>query len=73
MSTPSNTPLRVWINRQEHQLPTGATLLDAVALTQPPRPFAAAVNLRFVPARLHGETALADGDQVELISPITGG
>lgn len=73
MSTAHTPPMRVWINRQERLLPAGAKLLDAVALVQPPRPFAAAVNLRFVPAQQHAQTALADGDQVELISPITGG
>ena len=36
-------------------------------------PFAAAVNLRFVPRTQYPQTALAEGDQIEIIAPVTGG
>ena len=37
--------MKVHINHQAHELPTGATLADAVAVLQPTPPFAAAVLL----------------------------
>jgi sulfur carrier protein len=36
-------------------------------------PFAAAVNLEFVPRGQYAQRLLQDGDQIELIAPITGG
>jgi sulfur carrier protein len=65
--------MRVTINQQPHTLPDGSTLADAVALLAPAGPYAAAVNLQFVPKTQHAATALADGDQIEIIAPVTGG
>jgi sulfur carrier protein len=36
-------------------------------------PFAVAINLQFVPKTQYAHTALNAGDQIEVISPITGG
>ena len=68
-----NPSLQVWINQQPHALPKGATLADAVNLIQLPPPFAAAVNMQFVPRTQYAERVLQDQDRIELISPITGG
>ena len=68
-----NSHLQVWINQQPHELPTGATLADAVSLIQLQPPFAAAVNLQFVPRTQYASRVLQDQDHIELISPITGG
>ena len=38
-----------------------------------PPPFAAAVNTEFVPKSDYKEKRLQSGDEIELISPITGG
>ncbi len=65
--------MRVLINHQPHDLPEGATLADAVQVFQASGPFAAAVNLHFVPRAQYGQTALAEGDQIEIIAPVTGG
>jgi sulfur carrier protein len=65
--------MQVVINQQPHQLPAGATVADAVAALQPIGPFAAAVNLRFVPRAQYASTPLAEGDQIEIIAPVTGG
>lgn len=67
------TTLNLLINQKPHQLPAGATLADAVALLGLHRPFAAAVNLQFVPRSQHAQHVLQDQDQVELITPVTGG
>lgn len=65
--------MRVTLNQTPHELPDGSTLADAVALLQPSGPYAAAVNLQFVPKTQHATTPLADGDQIEIIAPVTGG
>jgi sulfur carrier protein len=67
------TSIQVLINQQPHSLPAGATLADATLLLQARQPFAAAVNLCFVPRADHGTHALADGDRIEIIAPVTGG
>ena len=69
----SDTPLHVHINQVPHTLPQGATLADAVALAGIQPPFAAAVNLQFVPRTEYAQHRLAPHDQIELIAPITGG
>jgi sulfur carrier protein len=48
-------------------------LLDAIAAAGVQPPFAAAVNLEFVPKARHASHPLSAGDQIELIAPITGG
>lgn len=63
----------VLINQARHALPQGATLADAVAIAGVQPPFAAAVNLQFVPRGQYAAHTLANHDKIELISPITGG
>jgi sulfur carrier protein len=65
--------MKVIINRQEHVLAAGATLLDAIAAIEARPPFAAAVNTRFVPKTQYAQQPLHDGDHIEIISPVTGG
>lgn len=65
--------LDITLNGQPMQLPAGATLQDAAQASGLQAPFAAAVNLQFVPRSQYPNTPLKSGDQVELISPITGG
>jgi sulfur carrier protein len=69
----SDTPLHVHINQVPHTLPSGATLADAVAQVDIQPPFAAAVNLQFVPRAQYAQHRLAPNDHIELIAPITGG
>jgi len=68
-----DTSLQVLINHAPHRLPQGATLSDAIAIAGIVPPFAAAVNLQFVPRSQYAEHLLTNHDQIELISPITGG
>jgi sulfur carrier protein len=65
--------IAIWINDQPCTLPASATLADAVQQAHIAPPFAAAVNLQFVPRSQYTQRALAQGDKIELISPITGG
>lgn len=69
----SDTTIEVLINQAPHTLPQGATLADAVAQAGIQPPFAAAVNLQFVPRGQYAQHALTHQDKIELISPITGG
>jgi sulfur carrier protein len=65
--------LNVLINQAPHPLPAGSSLLDAIQRVGIQPPFAAAVNLEFVPRGQYAHRLLHDGDQIELIAPITGG
>ncbi len=65
--------IHVHINRAPHTLPVGATLSDAISSVGIQPPFAAAVNLQFVPRPQYPQRVLQNGDQIELIAPITGG
>jgi sulfur carrier protein len=65
--------INVTINQQAFQLTAGACLRDAVQVSGVKPPFAAAVNLQFVPKSQYETHRLQAGDRIELISPITGG
>ena len=67
------SPIPVLINQESHHLPPGATLADAIALVGIQPPFAAAINLQFVPRGQYGQRSLQANDAIELIAPITGG
>jgi sulfur carrier protein len=69
----SENTLTVLINQETYRLPPGATLADAIASYGIRPPFAAAVNLEFVPRGQYVQRQLAEGDRIELIAPITGG
>lgn len=65
--------MQVLINQLPYQLAAGATLLDAVSAVKAQPPFAAAVNLQFVPNSQYTQTLLHDGDRIDIISPVIGG
>jgi sulfur carrier protein len=68
-----STNITVVINQVAYQLPAPASLQDAISATGVTPPFAAAVNLQFVPRSQYANHLLSANDQVELIAPITGG
>lgn len=65
--------MKVFINQVEHELPLGASLADAIALLQAKPPFAAAVNLEFVPNTQYARKPLQHDDRIDIIAPVTGG
>ena len=65
--------MRVYINQAPHELPAGATLADAISLLQARPPFAAAVNLQFVPNTHYAQQRLRNDDRIDIITPVTGG
>ena len=68
-----NATIEVFINQNPCHLPVGSTLSDAIAQAGILPPFAAAVNMEFVPKTRHTSHPLQAGDSIELIAPITGG
>lgn len=65
--------MNVSINQIPHELPEGATVVDAVAAIEARPPFAVAVNTVFVPNSRYAAQPLQPGDKIEVISPVTGG
>lgn len=65
--------MQVLVNQIPHELPDGSTLAHALETGGFQPPFAVAVNLQFVPKTQYAATPLNAGDQIEVISPITGG
>ena len=65
--------MRVMINQIEHLLPEGAKLEHALVALKAQPPFAVAINLQFIPKSNYAQCVLAENDQMEVISPVTGG
>ena len=65
--------MQVLVNRIAYALDETASLADALAAADARPPFAAALNLQFVPKAQYAATRLKTGDEIEVISPITGG
>ncbi len=65
--------MKITVNAQERDV-TAATLsliLSELGFTS--RAIATAVNGRFVPATARNSTAIAAGDQIEVLAPMQGG
>ena len=65
--------IQVWVNQVATELTAPAYLSDAIAAAGVKPPFAAAVNLQFVPKKNYARHILQTGDTIELIVPVTGG
>ena len=65
--------MQVFINQVPIEMTPGATLADAVSRLQARPPFAAAVNLQFVPNTQYAHHLLQPDDRIDLIAPVTGG
>jgi thiazole synthase/sulfur carrier protein len=66
--------IRVTINGETRAFGAVATVADLIAaLTLDPRKVAIERNLAIVPRSLYGDTALVDGDRIEIVHFIGGG
>jgi thiamine biosynthesis protein ThiS len=66
--------MRLTINGEERELPSLATITDLVAaLELDTGKVAVERNLEIVPRSLHAQTAIADGDRIEIVHFIGGG
>jgi sulfur carrier protein len=65
--------MRVIANQIPRELPSNSRITDLLAMIEARPPYAVAVNLQFVPKTRHAEYILHENDQVEIITPVTGG
>ncbi len=65
--------MKVRVNQMDRELPAGSSLQDLLLALDFKPPYAVARNLNFVPKTQYAATLLQEGDQIEVISPITGG
>ncbi len=66
--------MRLTVNGDARDLPDGATVSGLLAtLGLPERKIAVERNLEIVPKSRYGETALSDGDRIEIVHFIGGG
>jgi sulfur carrier protein len=65
--------MRIEVNGEGRET-AATTILDLVQeLSLNPRKVAVERNLEIVPRSLHGDTALAEGDKIELVQFVGGG
>ena len=65
--------MRIEVNGEHREIEAG-TILDLVeTLGLNPKKVAVERNLEIVPRSLHGETALAEGDRIEIVQLVGGG
>ncbi len=66
--------MRIRINGQWRQVPDGICVAELLAeLSLEPRRVAVEWNKQLVPRRMHAETALADEDELEIVTLVGGG
>ncbi|BAQ77491.1 MULTISPECIES: sulfur carrier protein ThiS [Pseudomonas] len=66
--------MRIQLNGESFELPDGSTVAALLSQLQlSGRRIAVELNLDIVPRSQHAETALSEGDQVEVVHAIGGG
>ena len=65
--------MRLIVNGEQHDVAAGDLLGLLTALDLNPRKVAIELNLEIVPRSLYAQTALADGDRIEIVHFIGGG
>jgi sulfur carrier protein len=65
--------MRILANQIPRELPANSCITDLLTIIEAKPPYAVAVNLQFVPKARHAEYVLHENDQVEIITPVTGG
>jgi sulfur carrier protein len=64
---------RIQVNGETREVSAATILALVEELGLDPRKVAVERNLAIVPRSLHGETALAEGDRIELVQFVGGG
>ena len=65
--------MRLIVNQIEKEVPENSSIDDVLQLIDAQPPFAIAINYEFIPKSKHAETIVQDGDEMEVIAPVTGG
>ena len=65
--------MRIEVNGEPREVEAGTILALVETLGLDPKKVAVERNLEIVPRSLHAETALADGDRIEIVQLVGGG
>lgn len=65
--------MRIIVNQVPQEVPDNSTIDDVLLLIDAKPPFAVAINYEFVPKTKHADELLREGDEMEVITPVTGG
>jgi sulfur carrier protein len=65
--------MRILVNHVAREVPHNSTIDDVLVMIDAQAPFAVAINYEFVPKTRHAEEVLHEGDEMEVIAPVTGG
>lgn len=65
--------MRLIVNQIERDVPENSSIDDVLLLIDATPPYAVAINYEFVPKTKHAEAILHEGDEMEVIAPVTGG
>jgi len=65
--------MHIMVNQIAKEVPDQCTIDDVLLIINAKPPFAVAVNYEFVPKTRHAEEVLREGDEMEVIAPVTGG
>jgi len=65
--------IQIQVNGKDDELAAPATLASLIERRQPRPPFAVEVNKQLVKAAQYKETALREGDRVEIVTLVGGG
>lgn len=65
--------MQITINQMTLDVANDATLASVIQQLNFVPPFAAAINLQFVPNTRYAEKKLYDNDKIDIIAPVTGG
>ena len=65
--------MRIEVNGEVRETAAATVLALVQELSLDPRKVAVERNLEIVPRSLHGDTALAEGDKIELVQFVGGG
>ncbi|MBJ7379396.1 MAG: sulfur carrier protein ThiS [Polynucleobacter sp.] len=65
--------MRVIVNQIPRDLNADTSLTELLEAIEATPPFAVAVNWNFVPKNEHDTLILKENDEIEVISPVTGG
>jgi sulfur carrier protein len=65
--------MHILVNQVTKEVPDNSTINDVLIMIDAQPPFAVAINYEFVPKTRHAEEVLYEGDEMEVIAPVTGG
>ena len=65
--------MHILVNQVTKEVPDNSTIDDVLIMIDAQPPFAVAINYEFVPKTRHAEKVLHEGDEMEVIAPVTGG